>query len=112
MFTSLIEALQDRGRGIHGYRALAEAAYEKARSAPEAAAYFMLAKQADDFVEFTERMPVPARELDAMFDRISANAQALDAAFGGNANHGGDATAVLDVLNRIAQEAAAMRSTT
>ncbi|SDX07614.1 hypothetical protein [Roseicitreum antarcticum] len=106
MFTALIDTLRDRGRGIHGYSALAEAAYENARSGPEAAAYYMLAKQADDFVEFTERMPVPAREIDAMFDRISANAKALDAAFAG-----GDKAAVLDVLNSIAHEAAAMRST-
>lgn len=106
MFTLLIDTLTDRGRGTHGYNALAEAAYNKARSGPEAAAYYMLAKQAEDFVEFTERMPVPAREIDAMFDRISANAAALDAAVAG-----GDRVAVLDVINSIAQEAATMRST-
>ncbi|MGP9789136.1 hypothetical protein [Roseinatronobacter sp. NSM] len=106
MFTALIDTLKDHGRGVHGYSALAEAAYEKARSGPQAAAYYVLAKQADDFVEFVERMPVPAREIDAMFDRISANAAALDAAFAS-----GDRAAVLDVLNNIAHEAAAMRST-
>ncbi|MFC7705458.1 hypothetical protein ACFQXB_14770 [Plastorhodobacter daqingensis] len=104
MFTSLIQTLLDRGRGIHGYRALAEAAYDKARTAPEAAAYFMLAKEAEDFVDFTERMPVPAHELDAMFKRISADAAALDAAY-----EGGDAAAVLAVLTRMAQDAARLR---
>lgn len=106
MFAALIKTLNDHGRGTHGYSALAEAGYEKARSGPEAAAYYMLAKQADDFVEFAERMPVPAREIDGMFDRISANAAALDAAVAG-----GDRAAILDVLNTIAQEAVAMRNT-
>lgn len=105
MFTSLIDTLQDRGRGIHGYRALAEAAYEKARSGPHAAAYYMLAKQADDFVDFTERMPMPAHENDAMFARISANVAALDSAFAD-----GDKAAVLDALDRMAQDGAAMLS--
>lgn len=106
MFQSLIQTLLDRGAGLHGYQALADEAYEKARTAPEAAAFFMLAKQAEDFAEFNERMPVPASELEAMFARITNNIRALDKAYSSH-----DRTAVLDTLTAMAQDAAKLRMT-
>ncbi|MCL7466645.1 hypothetical protein [Phaeovulum sp. NW3] len=106
MFGSLIKTLEDRGRGIHGYGAVAQAAYACAAADPaRAVAYYLLGRQAEDFVDINERMPVPAHVLDAMFERFSASARALDAAY-----EAGDAAALLDLLNRTALDAVTDRN--
>lgn len=106
MFQSLIQTLLDRGAGLHGYQALVDEAYKKARTAPEAAALYLLAKQAEDFVDFNERMPVPASELEAMFARITNDIRALDEAYSRQ-----DRSAILEKLTAMAQDAAKLRKT-
>lgn len=102
MFASLIDTLEERGRGIHAYRAVAEAGFAKAKSEPDrAAGHYLLARLAEDFVEVNERMPLPASVIDGMFQRLAGAARDLDQAYAA-----GDSTAILAVLNRVAAQAA------
>jgi hypothetical protein len=105
MFDFMVKILAENGKGIHAYRLCAEAGYRAAKSDPaHAAALFLLAATADEFVEVNERMPVTTKEIEEAFARFSAHADRLGAAFSG----GSDADR-LAALNAVAGALTAQR---
>ena len=104
MFATLIDTLRDKGRGVHAYRSVADAALARARTEPAtAAAWQLLAALAEDFLERYERMPLSSAELEAAFTRFAGHAEAFDAAAATPA-------AMLAALNAAAQDVALGRA--
>ncbi len=82
MFSFLTEILIKNGKGIHAYRACAERGYEAAGEKPDAAAaFFLLARSAEMFVDMNERMPITSKDIDAAFAQFQSNVEALDSAW-------------------------------
>lgn len=102
MYADLIDILAANGKGIHAYRKCADRARELATgSAERAAAYFLLAALAEDFIDFNERMATTTAQTNAVFDRFSEWAKTLD-----KASDESDQAAQLAALNGIAAELA------
>ena len=81
MFIDLIETLQARGRGVAAYDFAAREALERARTdSGRAAAWYVLAQLAEDFVDRFDRMPLPKGAMEGAFDRFARHATAFDAA--------------------------------
>ncbi|MBU2867580.1 hypothetical protein [Pacificibacter marinus] len=86
MFTFLLDLLTEKGRGIHAYAAVAKVAFERAVSEPEhAAAFYVLATSAENFVDLHERQPLSSKALEQSFDAFRADVEAFEAASTGNA---------------------------
>ena len=104
MFTEITETFSKLGRGVHGYKAISRIAWAKARGGQDhAAAWALLALQADDFVERCERMPVSSQELQDSYEAFSRHVAAFNAA-------NGDAAALLASLDAAAREVANLKS--
>ncbi|QUS36205.1 hypothetical protein [Falsirhodobacter algicola] len=98
MFTTILDILQDKGRGIHAYAAVARTAMKMAALHPEqAAGFYVLATTAETFVDLHERMPVSSQELAQAFAAFTDDVTALQEAY-----EGGDPATILAALNRIA----------
>lgn len=103
MFMSLIEELTEKGRGMHAYAATAKTAFAQASAHPDqAAAFYLLGKIAEEFVDLHERMPLSTEELNQFFGRYAAAAQALQ-----DADDKQDAAGMLAALNAVAGQMAA-----
>lgn len=98
MFTQLVETLVEHGKGIHAFRKCAAQARAMAETTDYAAAFFLLATVAEEFVENNERLPTTTREASAAFDRFSRHACLLEDAVAGGPE------AILTALNTIAAE--------
>lgn len=102
MYADLIDILAANGKGIHAYRKCADRARELAAGTAErAAAYYLLAALAEDFIDFNERMATTTAQTNAVFERFSDWAKRLD-----TTSDEGDPAAQLAVLNDIAAELA------
>lgn len=98
MFQRLIEVLEENGKGIHGYRKCAEAAYASIPEEPELAyAYYLLASEAEAFVGFNERMPMNIADTQHAFEQFVDHAKQLSKVF-----TSGDAEQKLAAINLIA----------
>lgn len=98
MFEKIIQVLVDNGKGIHGYRKCAEAAYGSIADAPElASAYYLLASEAESFIDFNERMPMNITDTENAFEQFMANAKQLGEAFSS-----GTAEQKLAAINAVA----------
>jgi hypothetical protein len=81
MFTFLLDLVTEKGRGIHAYSAAAKAAFERALAEPEnAAAFYILATSAENFVDLHERQPLSSKALEQNFDAFRADIEAFEAA--------------------------------
>lgn len=98
MFDFLTEILTKNGKGIHAHRACADAGYAAARQHPEAAAAFvLLARGSEAFVEMNERMPITAADIETAFATFNSDVERLAKAW-----NGGSDTARLAALNVVA----------
>ena len=82
MFSELITTLEKYGRGIHGFSKAADIARGRARENSDAvAAWCLLGRISELFVERNERQPLPAAECDRWFGILRRETDRLDAAF-------------------------------
>ncbi|THD76282.1 hypothetical protein E7681_00100 [Thalassobius vesicularis] len=105
MFAEFIETLVEHGKGIHAFRKCAAQARSMAGTTDNAAACFLLATVAEEFVENNERQPTTTREATAAFERFTRYVSMLE-----NASQNGP-EAFLSALNTIAKDQAKQAET-
>lgn len=102
-FSDLVDLLDSKGRGLHGYDAVAREALDRARKdVSRATAWYVLAQLAEDFVDRFERMPLSRGAVQGTFGRFARHAAAFDAATGSTAE-------MLAALDAAARDAARAR---
>lgn len=98
VFDQLVEMLEEQGKSTRAYRSCASSAITFAQDNLDLAApLLLLALAAEKFVESYDSEPLSSPEVDAAFDKFSANASAFKSAF-----LQGSSEQRLDVLNRVA----------
>lgn len=98
-FDEIVSVLEDKGRGVHAYRAVIDFAQKAIAEDPDRAiGYWLLGVIAERFVDTTERQPINSAQTEAAFQNFKACAERLNTAF-----LTGQQDVVLALLNSLAQ---------